>query len=253
MRMPNFTGVGHRGALTHAPENSIESFLLAERSGATELELDIRITRDGVPIVLHDATLARVAAAPGPLTDMPVVELHLEQLRTVLLDSGHPTLTFSEIMDATNAELQVEIKDPDAVPALAELVNSRPEDATRIRFTSFQTEALFRLRKHAPLVPRGLIVSRYADAQKHDGGLDAILAATGSSTFYCGFDGLTVEEVERLHDAGYAVHAWPLRTLGDVQRALELGVDGGTSDDPGMVVQWLAKTAALDAAGSAQR
>ncbi|WP_207767576.1 glycerophosphodiester phosphodiesterase family protein [Arthrobacter glacialis] len=45
------------GTATHAPENSIASFLLAERSGATELELDIRIPRDGVPIVLHDATL----------------------------------------------------------------------------------------------------------------------------------------------------------------------------------------------------
>jgi glycerophosphoryl diester phosphodiesterase len=55
-----------------APENSIESYLLAGRSGADGLKLDIRITRDGVPIVLHDATLARVAAASGPLTDTPV-------------------------------------------------------------------------------------------------------------------------------------------------------------------------------------
>ncbi|WP_104195700.1 glycerophosphodiester phosphodiesterase family protein [Cryobacterium sp. M15] len=253
MNFPHFAVVGHRGALTHAPENSIESFLLAERSGATELELDIRITRDGVPIVLHDATLARVAAARGPLTDIPVTELYFEQLRTVTLGSGHPTLTFSEVMDATSVELQVEIKDPDAVPALAKLVNSRPEDAARIRFTSFQAEALFRLREHAPLVPRGLIVSSYADAQKHDGGLDAILAATGASTFYCGFDGLTIEAVERLHEAGYEVHTWPLRTLVDVQRALELGVDGGTSDDPGLVVQWLAETALLNSARGAGR
>lgn len=252
MNFPLFAVVGHRGALAHAPENSIESFLLAERSGATELELDIRITRDGVPIVLHDATLARVAEAPGPLTDVPVVELDFEQVLTVRLDSGHPTLTFSEAMDATSVELQVEIKDPDAVPALAELVNSRPEDAARIRFTSFQPEALFRLRGHAPSVPRGLIVSRYADANKHNGGLDGILEAVEASTFYCGFDGLTSQEVERLHEAGYEVHAWPLRTLDDVQRALELCVNGGTSDDPGMVVQWLAEAKRLNAAGAAR-
>lgn len=239
MRPHQFVIVGHRGAMAHAPENSLRSYLLAEHHGADELELDIRITRDGVPIVLHDATLARVAAAPGPLTDIPVAELDLDQLLTVPLDSGHPVLTFSEVMDATSVLLQVEIKDPQAVPALAGLVLDRPQDAARIRFTSFRPEALFLLREHAPGLPRGLIVSRYTDAEDHDGGLDAILAATGSSTFYCGFDGLTATEVERLHRAGYEVHAWPLRSAADVHRALELGVDGGTADDPGAAVRWL--------------
>lgn len=243
-----FAIVGHRGAMTHAPENSIASFLLAERSGATELELDIRITRDGVPIVLHDATLARVAGGPGPLTDMPVADLDFAQLRTVLLDSGEPTLTFTEVMDATSVELQVEIKDPAAVPALAKLVLSRPADAARIRFTSFQIEALLLLREHAPSVPRGLIVSKFDDAHKHEGGLDGILGTIGATSFYSGFEGLTAEEVERLHQAGYKVHAWPLRSLQDVQRALELGVDGGTSDDPGAVVGWLAEAARLTSA-----
>lgn len=241
MTRPDFTVVGHRGAMAHAPENSIESYLLAERSGANEIELDIRITRDGVPIVLHDATLARVAATPGPLTDTPVSELDLAQLRTVTLDSGHPVLTFAEVLDATTVQLQVEIKDPDAVPALAQLVLNRPEDAKRVCFTSFQSEALFRLQQHAPSVPRGIIVSRYADAENHELGLDGILEATGSSTFYCGFDGLTATEVKRLKEAGYQVHAWPLRAPADVRRALELGVDGGTSDDPGAAAQWLAE------------
>ncbi|WP_220033860.1 glycerophosphodiester phosphodiesterase [Arthrobacter psychrolactophilus] len=248
MQTQTFAIVGHRGALAHSPENSIASFLLAERSGATELELDIRITRDGVPIVLHDATLARVAGEPGPLTDTPVAELDFDELGTVLLDSGEPTLTFNEVLDATSVELQVEIKDPAAVPELAKLVLSRPEDAARIRFTSFQVEALLLLREHAPSIPRGLIVSKYEDALKHEGGLDGILETIEASSFYCGFEGLTAEEVNRLHEAGYQVHVWPLRSLEDVQQALELGVDGGTSDDPGAVVGWLTEAARLTSA-----
>lgn len=153
--------VGHRGAVTQAPDNCMASSLLAERSGATEAELDLRITHDGAPIVLHHGALARVAGEPGPLTDTPV----------------------REVLDATSVELQVEIKDSGSVPALAELVLSWPADAARIRFTSVQTEALMALREHAPSVPRGLIVNRGADAQQHGGGLDGTLEAVGASTF----------------------------------------------------------------------
>ncbi|POH56773.1 glycerophosphodiester phosphodiesterase [Arthrobacter glacialis] len=161
-----------------------------------------------------------MAGEPGPITDTPVLELDLGQLRTVLLDSGQPTLTFSEVVDATSVELHVEIKDPGAVATLAELVLSRPADAAGIRFTSFQTEALSLRRQHALSVPGGLIVSRYADTQQHEGGLDGILEAVGASTFYSGFEGLTSQEVERLHQAGYEVHVWPLRSLSDVEQAV---------------------------------
>ena len=51
--------VGHRGASAHAPENTIPAFKLAERAGADAIELDVRMTADGVPVVLHDPTLLR--------------------------------------------------------------------------------------------------------------------------------------------------------------------------------------------------
>ena len=51
--------IGHRGASAHAPENTIPAFKLAERAGADAIELDIRLTADGVPVVVHDPTLLR--------------------------------------------------------------------------------------------------------------------------------------------------------------------------------------------------
>lgn len=51
--------IGHRGASAHAPENTIPAFRLAERAGADAIELDVRMTADGVPVVLHDPTLLR--------------------------------------------------------------------------------------------------------------------------------------------------------------------------------------------------
>ena len=53
--------IGHRGAAAHAPENTLASFRLAERAGADAVELDIRLSADGVPVVIHDPTLLRTA------------------------------------------------------------------------------------------------------------------------------------------------------------------------------------------------
>src|SRR5688500_7507276 len=51
--------LGHRGAAAHAPENTLPSFRLAERAGADALELDVHLSADGVPVVIHDPSLLR--------------------------------------------------------------------------------------------------------------------------------------------------------------------------------------------------
>ena len=51
--------IGHRGASAHAPENTIPAFRLAERAGADAIELDVRLTSDGIPVVMHDPTALR--------------------------------------------------------------------------------------------------------------------------------------------------------------------------------------------------
>src|SRR5690625_7027611 len=52
---------GHRGAMAHAPENSLESYALAEQVGVDEIELDVRLSADRELFLLHDATLDRTA------------------------------------------------------------------------------------------------------------------------------------------------------------------------------------------------
>jgi glycerophosphoryl diester phosphodiesterase len=53
--------IGHRGAAAHAPENTLPSFRLAERAGADVLELDVHLSADGVPVVIHDPSLLRTS------------------------------------------------------------------------------------------------------------------------------------------------------------------------------------------------
>jgi glycerophosphoryl diester phosphodiesterase len=67
--------IGHRGAAGVAPENTLESFDQAVQQGAQALELDVRVTRDGVAVVLHDPTLDRTTDGGGPVAQKTLAEV----------------------------------------------------------------------------------------------------------------------------------------------------------------------------------
>lgn len=241
-RRDTYAVVGHRGARDLSPENTLESFRLAEEIGVHELEFDIRLSADGVAIVLHDATLDRTAATEAGRGLGPVAELTYQQIKAVDVGEGRYVPTLAEVVAATTVPLQVEIKAVEACDEVARVVAElHPADAERIRFTSFQPEALRRMHALAPEITRGLITHGYPDAGRHPDGIETVLAEVEATAFYCGWEGLTDELVARIHDAGYEMAAWPVRSLDEVRRGLALGFNGGTVDDPRAGVEWLAQ------------
>ena len=105
--------IAHRGASGSAPENTLAAFDLAVRQGADAIELDVRLTADGVPVVLHDATLDRTTDRGGP-----VGALSLAQLRTV--DAGARfTLDSGSSFPFRAADVRI--------PTLAEVLRRFPE------------------------------------------------------------------------------------------------------------------------------
>lgn len=69
--------IGHRGAAAVAPENTLASFERAMLDGADGIEFDVRLSSDGVPVVVHDATLTRTASVKSQVGNLPVAELAL--------------------------------------------------------------------------------------------------------------------------------------------------------------------------------
>ena len=67
--------IGHRGAAAVAPENTFESFARAFADGADGIEFDVRLSRDGVPVVIHDASLRRTASANAKVSELTAEEL----------------------------------------------------------------------------------------------------------------------------------------------------------------------------------
>lgn len=68
--------IAHRGASAYAPENTLPAFALALEQGADAIELDIQLTQDGVPVVLHDATVNRTTDWAGPVGAWTLAQLH---------------------------------------------------------------------------------------------------------------------------------------------------------------------------------
>lgn len=117
--------IAHRGASGQYPENTLLAFAQALGQGADAIELDVRITADGVPIVLHDATLERTTNVAGA-----VGRLSLAELAKLDAGRGERVPTLSDVLDRfPETPLLVEIKEPGAAqPALAVLRQHRAQD-----------------------------------------------------------------------------------------------------------------------------
>jgi len=230
--------VGHRGAKDHRPENSLASFALAEQIGVDEIEMDVRVSRDGHLFILHDDTLDRTAGEDAGRGRGPVAAQTLEQLQRVRLDSGRGVVTVAEMYDATRTPIQLEVKDEAALPALALFFAERPADAARTILAAFSADTLSAAADALPTLRRQIILTELADAEAFAGGLDGLLGYTRASRVACGFAGLTGARVAELQGGGLEVHVWPMTSMADMVAAVALGADGTTSGDPAQAIAW---------------
>jgi glycerophosphoryl diester phosphodiesterase len=99
--------IAHRGASAYEPENTLRAFDRAIEMGATMLELDVHLSQDGHPVVIHDADLSRVAKDGGR-----ILELTLEQIKGFDVGQGERVPTLSEVIELVRgrAELYIELK-----------------------------------------------------------------------------------------------------------------------------------------------
>jgi glycerophosphoryl diester phosphodiesterase len=221
---------GHRGAMAHAPENTAPSLALAADHGADEIELDIRLSSDGVPVVIHDATLARVT--DGARSDQ-VIDLTWAELAEVELAEGARLLRFEEVLEQTSLPLQVELKADGAAEVVAAVLDHRTADRERCLLTSFQRDYLIKVAEVMPWADRGFIVFGFEE--------EALTEALelGVQTLFTGWDGLTAEVVDRIHDHGLRTGGWLLNDESRARLAVQLGVDAVTADDPRAARAWL--------------
>lgn len=215
-----FLTIGHRGVMGVEPENTVRSFVRAEREGLDVIELDLHLSKDGELVVMHDAEVTRTTDGEGPISDLTLAEL-----RELDAGQGERIPVFEEVLDAVAAPIQAEIKDKAAARALAEVLRRR-DLLGRVDVISFHDEALAEIRQLLPEVRTALVASRY--------GLDVIdrAHAVSARMLVLNLRRLTLELVERAHDTGLAVVGWTVNTPDQLKLARGLGLDGGTTDFP---------------------
>ncbi|MGW6709627.1 glycerophosphodiester phosphodiesterase, partial [Streptomyces sp. NPDC054956] len=110
-----FLTIGHRGVMGVEPENTLRSFVRAERSGMDVLALDLRLSKDGALVVLHDAEVDRTTDGSGAVADLTLAEL-----RGLDAGEGQQVPLLEEVLDAVRAPLRVQVHELSAVGPFAE-------------------------------------------------------------------------------------------------------------------------------------
>ncbi|MGX1268183.1 glycerophosphodiester phosphodiesterase [Streptomyces phaeoluteigriseus] len=216
----NLLTIGHRGVMGVEPENTLRSFVAAERAGLDAVELDLHLSKDGALVVMHDTDVDRTTDGSGPIADHTLAEL-----RALDAGLGERVPLFEEVLAAVSVPLQAEIKDVRAARALAGVMIER-DLAERVEVSSFHDEAIAEIARLVPGVRTALIASRY--------GLDVVerAVAVGAATVCLNLRRLTLEIVEEARGHGLRIIGWVVNTPEQLRLVRALGLDGATTDRP---------------------
>lgn len=227
--MSDFFIWAHRGASAEAPENTLAAFRAAEAAGADGIELDIQLSRDGVPVVIHDDTVQRTTDGRGD-----VGGLRLRQLRQLDAGSwfspafsGEPVPTLEEVLAwaGGRVRLNLEVKAARAADALLELLPAFPE--ADVLISSFNLRLLEALRLRDERLPLALVTDTRFWRR-----LLKRAAALRAESLHPRHELVSRSLVQACHRGGLRIYPW---TVNFPERSLKLsrlGVDGVFSDDP---------------------
>ena len=238
----------HRGGAHEFEENTLAAFQASYERGLRGFETDVRMTRDGEFVILHDDSLDRTHNASGS-----VEEQIASELRHVTSKEGNQSLLFLQDLldyfaDKRGVYLEIEMKTsnqglyPDDrvneySRRLAEYVKARQPEGSTYVLTSFDKRPLQIIRDASPDCNLLYIVSSgtcTADDVKQ-------AQALGASRMGVRIDKVTRNEVSAAQSQGMLVNCWPGHDITDYHLAVGLGVDGICCDVPIAVQTWKEK------------
>jgi glycerophosphoryl diester phosphodiesterase len=249
--------VAHRGASADRPEHTVAAYDLALQQGAEGVECDVRLTRDGHLVCVHDRRVDRTSSGTGLVSDMTLAQLRafdygswhswrfdganpgtglltLEELVKLVLDWRRPVKIFVETKHPVRYGSLVESK---VLALLHRFGIASPASANRSRAVvmSFSAAAVWRIRRAAPMLPTVLL----GDTSRYLGGS----AATTVGATAVGPSIQTLREhpelVDRAAAQGRATYCWTVDNLEDVDFCRDLGVEWIATNHPGRTKGWL--------------
>lgn len=248
--------IGHRGASGETPENTLTSFQRALEDGAGFIELDVRGSKDGDVVIIHDATLARTTNGRGRVSRYSLKELKgLDAGYRFTLDGGRsypyrgkkieiPTLKelFSTLPQA-RAIIEIKQARPPMVKKVLEIVRRADKEA-QVLLATEKDQVMKEVRKE--IQAHGLPIATgfsYGEVAAFMGWLaggkrDAYVPAGQAFQIPCDYAGMTLvseRTAREAHDLGLEMFVWTVNDTKEMARLMKLGVDGIITDFPGLL------------------
>jgi len=214
--------IAHRGASAYEPENTLRSVEKALELGADMVEVDVRASRDGHVVVMHDAVVDRTTNGKGYVKDMT-----LEDLKKLNAGLGESVPTLQEVAELIRgkAQLVVEIKASEIEKKVLQIIKENELERETV-ITSFYHPILKRVKELNPNIQTGAIIaSRPIKAAQL--AMDANSNALFPKHLYV--DSQMVEEAHR-HDL--AVYPWTIDILNEIEPLIKMGIDGIVTNKP---------------------
>ncbi len=220
--------IAHRGASAEKPENTLDAFRRALAFRVDGIELDVHLSRDGVPVVFHDASLHRLTGARGRVTAKSWRELSL-----LCVHGIEPIPRLVDVLRLTRgrAIVQIDLKAGTPVaPVLRAVKAARAMEW--VILASLGAATVKEAARLAPTVPRMLI----SEGKRTPAALARQLAA-------CSASGLSVNHravrsaafVHYFHARSFSVWCWTVNDPAVATRLVRRGVDGILGDNPALL------------------
>lgn len=213
--------IGHRGAKAYAPENTLRSFQKALALGVNAVELDVRKTKDGRLVVIHDETVDKTTDGTGR-----VEELTVDAIKSLKTETGDEVPTLDEALDFLDwkAKILIELKALGLETTVLEIIHER--DLTEnVIIVSFHEAALRTVRDLDATIETGLIYV------KHERPIETALAL-GCRYLLTLYHFTHSTDIRKAHENKLKIIVWTINKAEDVQAFVEKGVDGIASDRP---------------------
>jgi glycerophosphoryl diester phosphodiesterase len=221
--------IAHRGASGRFPENTLRAFAAAIEADADMCELDVRLTSDGFLAVIHDDAVERTTNGRGAVTSFTLEALKRLDAGVKFAPefAGERVPTLDEVFDlaAGRCELNIELKAAGVEPALCELIRTRRAEASTL-VSSFDWDALARIRHMAPRVRVGLLASRWPAR------LLGAATEMKADAINPRFDMVTEDLCIAAHKRAINVYAWTVDDPAAMRRLIAYGVDGIMTNFP---------------------
>ncbi len=232
--------IAHRGASAAAPPNTLAAFRKAVERGADGVELDVHLSADGVPVVIHDFTVDATTDGHGRVRDMPLAALKEldagSRFAPAFAGERIPTLeeVFAEAGNRLLINVELKSMPGSDYPGLEAAVATRVARyglAERVLISSFNPFALRRMRRTAPHIPLGFLYET-APLSRAARLAAAFIPGLRPEAVHPWWGMVTAETIRRAHARGQRVIVWTVDDEEAMRQLMGWGVDAIITNHP---------------------